>query len=180
MKSVVLFFVAIITLTNCNSLNKEHVSKNEQLKQTLDNEYLKDTTPKVTGIGGIFFFSDNPSEAKIWYAKNLGLEVNQWGSSFEFRNANRPEEINYLQWSLFRKGSKYFAPSKKEFMINYRVQNINGLIRKLKNNGVTILDTIETYDYGKFVHIIDPEGNKIELWEPVDSILTKIGAKTTK
>src|SRR5690606_41942634 len=99
-----------------------------------------------------FSISDNPEKTREWYAENLGLEVNQWGSSFEFRNANRPDEINYLQWSPFKQGSEYFAPSKKEFMINYRVQNIEGLVNKLKENGVTILDSIETYDYGKFVH----------------------------
>ncbi len=137
-------------------------------------------TPKVTGIGGIFFFSDNPDQAKAWYAKNLGLETNEWGSSFEFRNAHRPDEINYLQWSPFRKGDAYFAPSKKEFMINYRVQNIQGLVGKLRANGVTILDDITSYDYGQFVHIMDDEGNKIELWEPIDSVFTAMGGKTTK
>lgn len=125
-----------------------------------------DTTPKVTGIGGIFFFSDNPQETKEWYAKNLGLETNEWGSTFESRDVNKPDEINYLQWSLFKKGSEYFSPSKKDFMINYRVQNIEGFVDKLKQNGVTILDNITSYDYGKFVHIMDAEGNKIELWEP--------------
>ncbi|HEX9980606.1 MAG TPA: VOC family protein [Flavobacterium sp.] len=128
-----------------------------------------DTTPKVTGIGGIFFFTDNPKETKEWYAKNLGLEINDWGSSsFESRNIDRPDEINTLQWTPFKKGSDYFEPSKKDFMINYRVQNIEGLVSKLKENGVTVLDSIATYDYGKFVHIMDTEGNKIELWEPVD------------
>lgn len=136
--------------------------------------------PKVTGIGGIFFFSENPEKTKEWYSQNLGLEVNQWGSSFEFRNANRPEEINYLQWSPFKEGSEYFAPSKKEFMINYRVQNIEGLVEKLRQSGVTILDEIETYDYGKFVHIMDSEGNKIELWEPIDKVFTAMGLETTK
>lgn len=145
-----------------------------------NNTDMKDTTPKVTGIGGIFFFSDDPEKAREWYAKNLGLETNEWGSTFEFRNANRPDEINYLQWSLFKKGNEYFVPSEKEFMINYRVQNITGLVAKLKANGVTVLDEIESYDYGKFVHIMDAEGNKIELWEPVDSLLTQIGSKTTK
>lgn len=126
------------------------------------------TTPKVTGIGGIFFFSDNPKETREWYSKNLGLETNDYGSSFEFRNVNKPEEVGVLQWTPFKKGSDYFAPSKKEFMINYRVQNIEGLVSKLKENGVTILDSIANYDYGKFVHIMDSEGNKVELWEPVD------------
>ncbi len=124
------------------------------------------TTPKVTGVGGIFFFSDNPKETRDWYSKNLGIETNDYGSTFEFRNLNEPEEINQLQWSPFKKGSDYFSPSKKEFMINYRVQNIEELVKKLTENGVTILDSIATYDYGKFVHIMDAEGNKIELWEP--------------
>lgn len=129
-----------------------------------------DTSPKVTGIGGIFFYSENPQLTKEWYTKNLGLEINEWGSSsFESRDINKPDEINSLQWSPFKKGDEYFSPSKKEFMINYRVQNIEGLVNKLKENGVTILDSIATYDYGKFVHIMDTEGNKIELWEPVDS-----------
>ena len=153
----------------------------EEQKNQLDKTVSQqDTTPKVTGIGGIFFFSENPEKTKEWYSKNLGLEINQWGSSFEFRNANRPEEINYLQWNPFKKGSEYFAPSKKEFMINYRVQNIEELINKLKENGVIILDNIETYDYGKFVHIMDAEGNKIELWEPIDSVFTAMGGESTK
>jgi len=124
------------------------------------------TTPKVTGIGGIFFFSDNPKETNEWYAKNLGLEINEWGSTFQSRNKDNPDEVNVLQWSTFKSGDKYFLPSQKEFMINYRVQNIEGLVLKLKENGVTILDDIVSYDYGKFVHIMDADGNKIELWEP--------------
>lgn len=122
--------------------------------------------PKVTGIGGVFFFSDNPKETKDWYAKNLGFDTNDWGSTFESRDLHNPEEINSLQWSPFKKGDEYFSPSKKDFMINYRVQNIEGLVSQLKENGVTVLDEIATYDYGKFVHIMDAEGNKIELWEP--------------
>lgn len=141
---------------------------------------LPDNTPKVTGIGGIFFFSDNPEKTREWYAENLGLKVNEWGSSFEFRNAQRPQEINYLQWSPFKNGSDYFDPSKKEFMINYRVQNIEGLVDKLKQNGVTILDTIESFDYGKFVHIMDEEDTKIELWEPIDQVFTEMGGETSK
>ncbi len=125
-------------------------------------------TPKVTGIGGIFFFTENPKETNEWYTKNLGLETNEWGSTFQTRNIDKPEEINYLQWSPFKKGSSYCAPSNKEFMINYTVQHIEALVNKLKENGVPVLDDIATYDYGKFVHIMDPEGNKIELWEPVN------------
>ncbi len=123
-------------------------------------------TPKVTGVGGIFFFSNDLSAMREWYEKNLGIVSSEYGTSFESRNMDNPEEVNTLQWCLFKQGSEYFAPSKKEFMINYRVQNIEGMVNKLKENGVTILDDIVTYDYGKFVHIMDAEGNKIELWEP--------------
>lgn len=91
---------------------------------------------------------------------------NDWGVTFESRNINNPDEVNSLQWSPFKTGSDYFAPSKKEYMINYTVQNIEALVEKLRSEGVTIIDDIATYDYGKFVHIMDPEGNKIELWEP--------------
>src|SRR5690606_6349827 len=138
-------------LSGCNSTMNKSIDMAQQKSQSDEPQFQPDSTPKVTGIGGIFFFSDNPEKTREWYAENLGLEVNQWGSSFEFRNANRPDEINYLQWSPFKQGSEYFAPSKKEFMINYRVQNIEGLVNKLKENGVTILNSIETYDYGKFV-----------------------------
>ncbi|RED27110.1 catechol 2,3-dioxygenase-like lactoylglutathione lyase family enzyme [Flavobacterium cutihirudinis] len=136
----------------------------DQSKQTANNT---EVTPKVTGIGGIFFFSDNPKETREWYAKNLGIEVNDWGSTFESRNIDNPDVKEALQWSPFKKDDTYFAPSKKDFMINYRVQNIEGLIDQLKKNGVTVLDEIATYDYGKFVHIMDADGNKIEFWEPI-------------
>ncbi|MCB9257321.1 MAG: VOC family protein [Chitinophagales bacterium] len=126
----------------------------------------EDNTPKVTGIGGIFFFSDNPETTRTWYANNLGLEVNAWGSSFESRDLNNPEQVNTLQWTPFKTGDAYFEPSKKEFMINYQVQNIEALIKQLEENGVTILDSLTSYDYGKFIHIMDADGNKIELWEP--------------
>ena len=138
----------------------------EHNNQTANTALNSDVTPKVTGVGGIFFFTNDPKETREWYSKNLGIETNEWGATFESRNLNNPEQVNSLQWSPFKQGSDYFAPSKKEFMINYTVQNIEGLVAKLKENGVTILDEIAAYDYGKFVHIMDAEGNKIELWEP--------------
>jgi len=140
----------------------------EQNNQTANTALNSDVTPKVTGVGGIFFFTNDPKETRDWYSKNLGIETNDWGATFESRNLNNPEQVNSLQWSPFKQGSDYFAPSKKEFMINYTVQNIEGLVAKLKENGVTILDDIAAYDYGKFVHIMDTEGNKIELWEPAN------------
>ena len=152
----------------------------EQKNETTSTVSTNDTTPKVTGIGGIFFYCDNPEETREWFHKNLGIETNEWGSTFESRNVNKPEEINTLAWSPFKNGSDYFAPSKKDFMINYRVQNIEALVNKLKENGVTIVDNIETYEYGKFVHIMDPEGNKIELWEPIESADTAEDEKANK
>ena len=141
---------------------------------------MENEKPKVTGIGGIFFRTKNPNDTKEWYNKNLGLETTEYGSSFEFRNANRPDEINYLQWSPFQEDTKYFEPSSKEFMVNYRVQHIEKLVENLKANGVTVVDEIEEFDYGKFVHIMDPDGNKLELWEPVDKVFTEMGGPTTK
>lgn len=130
----------------------------------------KDTTPKVTGIGGVFLVSENPKDMKAWYAQHLGFEMNAWGgTSFDTRDKEHPEIINTLQWTLFKQGTDYFAPSKKEWMVNYRVQNIEGFVKKLKAEGVTVLDEIVTYDFGKFVHLLDNEGNKIELWEPIDN-----------
>jgi predicted enzyme related to lactoylglutathione lyase len=163
----------------CNT-KTENYSEDKYETHQQNEMTINDTTPGVTGIGGIFFLSENPNEIKKWYGDNLKLEIDDYGSVFEFRNANRPNEINYLRWSPFKKGTDYLVPSKKEFMINYRVQNIEGLVSRLKENGVTILEDIVSYDYGKFVHIMDPEGNKIELWEPVDSVLTQLGGKTTK
>ena len=126
--------------------------------------------PKVIGIGGILFKSKNPEKTKEWYQENLGLPTDQWGTMFKSRDVNNPNQVNYLQWSPFDKKTDYFDPSKKEFMINYRVQNIEEFVKVLKDKEITVLDEITEYDgIGKFVHILDPEGNKIELWEPPKS-----------
>jgi predicted enzyme related to lactoylglutathione lyase len=136
---------------------------------------------KVNGIGGIFFKCEDPDKMKDWYANNLGLVTNEYGSVFEFRNSDEPQSKAYLNWSPMPNTTKYFKPSEKEFMINYRVENIEELLEELKESGVIVLDEVESYEYGKFVHILDPEGNKIELWEPVDESFTRIyEGKTTK
>lgn len=176
MKNLYKLLALLIITTSCNSLNETESTEISETKEIV----MSDTIPKVTGIGGIFFRSRNPKEINEWYSKNLGLEIDDYGSAFEFRNANNPEEINYLRWSPFDEETDYFDPSEKEFMINYRVQNIEGLVRKLKENGVILVDSIITFDYGKFVHLMDPEGNKIELWEPKDSFFTEMGGATTK
>ena len=136
---------------------------------------------KVTGIGGIFFKTKDPQRMKEWYSKNLGLTTNEYGSVFEFRESDKPENKAYSVWSPFKEDTDYFQPSGKDFMINYRVENIEKLVEELHAAGVTICDEIESYKYGKFVHILDPENNKIELWEPVDSVFQKMyEGKTTK
>ncbi len=128
---------------------------------------------RVTGIGGIFFKTTDPKQTKEWYSKNLGMKTDDYGTMFEFRTSENPEQKAYLQWSPFSEKTKYFEPSQKEFMINYRVENMEQLVEELKANGVTVLDSIQTFDYGKFVHILDPENNKIELWEPIDVVFDK-------
>ncbi|MDF9794890.1 putative enzyme related to lactoylglutathione lyase [Catalinimonas alkaloidigena] len=142
---------------------------------------MKKSAKKVTGIGGIFFKTKDPAGMKDWYSQHLGLMTNEYGSLFEFIQSDKPDQKGYLQWSPFDENTEYFRPSEKEFMINYRVENIETLVEELKASGVKVLDEIESYEYGKFVHILDPENNKIELWEPVDSVFTKLyEGKTTK
>lgn len=123
---------------------------------------------KVTGIGGIFFKCNDPEKIRNWYRDMLGLDTNQYGATLEWRQLDDPEKKGATQWSPFSNTTKYFEPSTKEFMINYRVENIESLIEEFKKEGVTIVGELQEYEYGKFLHILDPEGNKIELWEPVD------------
>jgi predicted enzyme related to lactoylglutathione lyase len=123
---------------------------------------------KVTGLGGVFFKANDPKAMNEWYAKNLGLPVSKYGTTFEWREAEDPSKKGSTTWAAFSANSKYFDPSTKPFMINYRVENLTELVEELKKDNVTIVDEIAVYDYGKFVHIMDPEGNIIELWEPVD------------
>lgn len=139
---------------------------------------------KVTGIGGVFFKCKDPGKMREWYKTNLGLNTNQYGATFEWRQGADSTKKGFTQWSPFSEKTEYFKPSEKDFMINYRVENLEALVEELKNSGVTVTDSIETYEYGKFVHIVDIEGNKIELWEPNDveyeKLGEKIGAETTK
>ena len=123
---------------------------------------------KVTGIGGIFFKCKDATQIREWYNKHLGLGATQYGANFEWRELEDREKKGSTQWSPFSETTKYFEPSDKQFMINYRVEDLVALVAQLREEGVTILDEIESSDYGKFVHILDLEGNKIELWEPAE------------
>jgi len=123
---------------------------------------------KVTGIGGIFFKCKDPNKMKEWYKTHLGIDAGQYGASFEWYEDAEGKKKGLTQWNLNSETAKLYEPSTKDFMINYRVENLETLVEELKKGGITIVDTIATYDYGKFVHILDAEGNKIQLWEPVD------------
>ena len=123
---------------------------------------------KVTGIGGIFFKCKDPKNMMDWYKIHLGISTTEYGATFEWREDEDPNHKGSTTWSPFSERTKYFEPSAKDFMINYRVADLDGLVAELKKEGVTIVDNIETSDYGKFVHILDVEGNKVELWQPAD------------
>jgi len=140
------------------------------VKTTLTFQQTKNTKKmkKVTGIGGVFFKCKDPKAINEWYKTHLGFDTTPYGTNFEWRQNDDSTKKGLTQWNTFAEKTKYFEPSTKDFMINYRVDNLEALVEELKKENVTILDKIETYDYGKFVHILDPEGNKIQLWEPID------------
>ncbi len=135
---------------------------------------------KIIGIGGIFFKSEAPEKLKKWYAQHLGLVLNNYGATFEMRHLKEPQKAKYIHWSVFPNDTDYFYPSDKPFMINYRVQEIEIMVINLKKMGVKIIDKITSFPYGKFVHILDPEGNAIELWEPKEDFFDSMGVPTNK
>jgi predicted enzyme related to lactoylglutathione lyase len=135
---------------------------------------------RVTGIGGVFFKCKDPKAVKEWYSKHLGMEMDQYGCGFEWREGEDSTKYGFTQWSTFKETTKYFLPSAKDFMINYRVKDLDWLVKELKEEGVTICDTIVRSDYGNFVHIMDNEGNKIELWQPVAADYNEVAKKRMK
>jgi predicted enzyme related to lactoylglutathione lyase len=127
---------------------------------------------RVTGLGGVFFKSENPKELTSWYDQHLGLSFgeNSW-STFKWRERDNPDQIGRTEFSLFPKDTAYLAPSDSPFMLNFRVENLEKLLEILRGEGVTVVGEMQVYEYGKFGWILDPEGNKIELWEPIDAAL---------
>jgi len=121
---------------------------------------------RVTGIEGIFFKCKDPIKMKEWYKIHLGIDTNDYGATFDWKQMSDSDAKGSLTWSPTKETTDYFEPSTREFMINYTVQNLEKLVEELQKEGVTILDKIAVYDFGKFVHILDLEGNKVELWEP--------------
>ena len=123
----------------------------------------------VTGLGGFFFKSRDPEAIKAWYSTYLGIPTDAYGWTFRWKDAEGRDCST--QWSPFQQDTRYFDPSEKQFMMNFRVENLAELLAELSREGVTVVGKMEEYEYGKFGWILDPEGNKIELWEPVDNAL---------
>lgn len=121
---------------------------------------------KITGLGGVFIKFKDPKKMNEWYSNVLGMTTNDYGVLFSFNHPNH--DIGYLQLGTFPNDSDYFGIPGQKVMLNFRVSNLENFIDQLKKQEITILDTMESYEYGKFIHIADPEGNRIELWEPVD------------
>lgn len=122
---------------------------------------------RVTGIGGVFFKSRDPKALGDWYRRHLGIPVEEWGgAAFSWRDPENPEAGGTTVWSPFSADTGYFAPSTASFMINYRVEDLHALLAVLREEGVPVDDKIEESEYGKFGWVTDPDGNKIELWEP--------------
>jgi len=120
---------------------------------------------KVTGIGGIFFRVRDPEQMAAWYREHLGIHSENGYADFLWRHPNQPQETGRTTWALFPADTDYFGQSRPAFMINYRVANLEKMLAQLRRQGVTIEKT-EDYDYGRFAWLTDPEGNRIELWEP--------------
>ena len=122
---------------------------------------------RVTGIGGIFLKAHDPAALGAWYREHLGIDVQAWGgTSFHWDAGNTSERPGVTVWSLFPESSTYFAPSSARFMVNYRVENLSELLRVLREEGCQVDERMEESEYGKFGWVMDPEGNRIELWEP--------------
>lgn len=125
---------------------------------------------RVTGLGGVFFKTKDPRKTKEWYDKHLGMKMDDYGFAFKWIDPDQPDARVHAStaWSPFKEDSKYFSPSEKSYMFNYRVENLVELLKVLKEEGVQIVGEMEEHSYGKFGWIMDEDGNKIELWEPKD------------
>ena len=122
---------------------------------------------RVTALGGIFFKADHPEKLYAWYEKHLGLQRQaEEAVVFNWRQADDPEKSGMTVWSIFPKDSRYFDPSRSSFMMNFIVEDLDELLAALREEGVEVDPKREDYDYGRFAWIMDPEGNRIELWEP--------------
>ena len=158
------FLIVIIITAFCSGF-----TFSSMLSKQKSNQSFK----KVTGIGGIFFKCKNPEKIKNWYNKNLGLKTDAYGTVFVWYQGADSTKKAYTQWTPFKNTTKYFGDSSQKFMIDYRVADLDALVTQLKKDNVTVVDSIERYNYGSFVHVLDCEGNKVELWQPIDTAYGK-------
>ena len=122
---------------------------------------------RVTGIGGIFFKAKDPATLRAWYQKHLGVDVTEWGGAvFSWADGDGKPTGGMTVWSIAEADTDLYAPSKAPFMVNYRVADLHALLEALRSEGCQVLDKVDESDFGKFGWVMDPEGNKVELWEP--------------
>jgi predicted enzyme related to lactoylglutathione lyase/ketosteroid isomerase-like protein len=125
---------------------------------------------RVTGLGGVFVKSADPDALKDWYASRLGVDVKDFGANFEWRELEQPEVVGYSVWGVFGESTAYFEPSRRPFMVNLRVQDLDGLLEALRKAGEAVDERVEACEYGRFGWVMDPDGTRIELWEPPPSV----------
>jgi len=122
---------------------------------------------RVTGIGGIFIKSADTKRLRDWYQKHLGIDIEEWGgTAFRWTGPHNPDGRGSTVWNIFEASSNYFDPGSAPFMVNYRVENLHWLVAELRKEGCQVIDKVDESEYGKFGWVVDPDGNKIELWEP--------------
>jgi hypothetical protein len=163
MKQAFYLFALIVVFSSFNTLYNNKVAQADM--------------PRVTGVGGVFFKAENPKALREWYKNTLGFNCDEYGTSFVSRYEDNPSNRAFTLWAPFKSDTKYFLPSQKSYMLNFRVTHIEELYDILYDNEVLITDTIENTAYGKFFHFIDIEANKVELWEPNDSMYNKYTGK---
>ena len=169
MKQIVLVLIIILI-----SFSVGYAVRSMQAQSENFRESRAISEKRVSGIGGVFFKSEDPQELRRWYSKHLGLDTDEYGTNFEWRQAEDSTIKGFTQWSPFHMKTEYFGKEEQQFMINYRVHDLEHLLEHLKSEGVIVVDSILVEEYGKFAHIFDLEGNKVELWEPFDEEYDKI------
>ncbi len=158
-------FRTLSTLLVCCTLCATGFSQSDTAKVAASPGIIQ--VKRVTGIGGVFFKAKNPDSLRAWYKRHLGIEVEPWGGvAFHWKSEQNPSGEGTTVWNVFNTATKYFEPSQASFMINYRVENLDELLRLLRSEGCTVDPKIDESDYGKFGWVMDPEGNRIELWQP--------------
>jgi predicted enzyme related to lactoylglutathione lyase len=132
-----------------------------------DHRTSEASVKRITGIGGIFFKAKDAPALRAWYKRHLGIDVQEWGgTAFTWTDSDGTPTGGTTVWSIAPEASKQFAPSTAPFMVNYRVEDLHAVVAALKAEGCNVLDKIDESEYGKFAWVIDPEGNKVELWQP--------------